>query len=140
MAATGRIGPGTDEEGNQVYSFNVVFACGSFDQDGRIRSMKVDQLEVLSSQFSGFPTGKDGEEGYLEQVSSWVTKGMKGEEYRLNSGTWREQMNIYEQQMIGKTANEVRAWHAENFSAETGKPTEAISGATMSLTGTYGNG
>ena len=34
MASTGRVGPGKDSEGNQVYSFNVVFACGEFEEDG----------------------------------------------------------------------------------------------------------
>ena len=36
MAATGRVGPGKDDEDGQVYSFNVVFAHGTFDEDGRI--------------------------------------------------------------------------------------------------------
>lgn len=42
MAATGRVGPGKDDEDGQVYSFNVVFAHGTFDEDGRIVSMAVD--------------------------------------------------------------------------------------------------
>ena len=68
MAATGRVGPGKDDEDGQVYSFNVVFAHGTFDEDGRIVSMAVDQLEVATPnysgasmpQFSGFP----GQGGY----------------------------------------------------------------------------
>ena len=39
MASTGRVGPGKDADGNQVYSFNVVFAAGDFDEDGVIRAM-----------------------------------------------------------------------------------------------------
>ena len=49
MAATGRVGPGKDDEDGQVYSFNVVFAHGTFAEDGRIVSMAVDQLEVAAA-------------------------------------------------------------------------------------------
>ena len=36
MSATGRVGPGTDDAGNPVYSFNVVFCSAAFEEDGRI--------------------------------------------------------------------------------------------------------
>ena len=36
MSAVGRLGPGTDSEGNQVYSFNVAFCSASFDKEGRV--------------------------------------------------------------------------------------------------------
>lgn len=49
----GRVGPGKDDEDGQVYSFNVVFAHGTFDEDGRIVSMAVDQLEVATPNYSG---------------------------------------------------------------------------------------
>lgn len=155
MAATGRIGPGTDESGEPVYSFNVVFACGSFDQEGRIASLKVDQLEVLSSQYSGFPASADGQEDYLRQVSGWMSKGAKGDDYMLGSGSWRQQMNAYEEMMTGMTIDEVNAWFSANFSQETGKPltadsaegttdgqsarADAITGATMSLRDEHGD-
>lgn len=119
MAATGRVGPGKDDEGNQVYSVNVVFACGEFGQDGAIRGIKVDQLELVSpnlgggSMFSGFPQSADGEEDFLNEVASWQTKTMLGSDYMLQSGSWREQMDAYEQAMIGKTVEEVKAWYAD---------------------------
>ncbi len=118
MASTGRVGPGKDSEGNQVYSFNVVFASGEFDEDGTIRAIKVDQLEVVSpnlgagSAFSGFPENAEGEEAFLQEVASWQTKGAMGNNYMLQSGSWREQMDAYERMMVGMTVQEVRDWYA----------------------------
>ena len=173
MASTGRIGPGKAEDGSQVYSFNVVFAAGQFEEDGTIRRMQVDQLEVVTpnlgggSAFSGFPAGKDGEEAFLREVASWETKGAMGEAYMLTSGSWREQMDAYEQAMIGKTVEEVKAWYAgrNGGSADGSAATDetrstdaadagaaqpmndmadvpaadAASSATMSLQGEYGD-
>ncbi len=142
MASTGRLGPGTAEDGTPVYSFNVVFASADFDQDGRILALDVDQLEVLSSQFTGFPEEAEGEQDFLAQVSQWTTKGAKGESYMLGSGSWRQQMDAYEQAMTGMTIDEVNAWFSVNFSTETGKPVDnadAVSGATMSLRDEHGD-
>ncbi len=164
MAATGRVGPGTDSDGRQVYSFNVVFAAGSFDADGRIRSMKVDQLEVSSPNlgegstvFSGFPADKDGEDAFMSEIASWKTKGAKGDAYILSGGSWREQMNAYEQQFVGKTVDEVQSWFERYFDPDTGRPlssgerydalsdedkkavADITSGATISLRDVHGD-
>ena len=178
VASTGRVGPGKDSEGNQVYSVNVVFACGQFEEDGTIRSMKVDQLEIVSPNlgggyaFSGFPTEAAGEEAFLTEISAWKTKGAQGEDYMLQSGSWREQMDAYESMMVGKTVAEVKEWYAaRNSSASTpasetevtdaadggvaqpaadlgadagrtgtsAAQNDAVSGATMSLQGEYGD-
>lgn len=142
MASTGRLGPGTAEDGSPVYSFNVVFASADFDQEGRILALDVDQLEVLSSQFTGFPEEKEAEADFLSQVSQWSTKGAKGEGYMLGSGSWRQQMDAYEQMMTGMTMDEVNAWFERNFSTETGKPVDnadAVTGATMSLRDEHGD-
>lgn len=148
MAATGRKGPGTDDDGNPMHSFNVVFAHGSFDEKGRILSMKVDQLEVLSSQFSGFPQGTNSTDDFMSEVSAWTTKRAKGDAYMLDSGSWRNQMEAYERHMTGMTMEEVNAWFKRSFDHETGKPmagkndaseSDAISGATMSLRDEHGD-
>jgi len=147
MAATGRVGPGEDDQGNQVYSFNVVFAAGQFDSEGRVLSMQVDQLEVATPNydgtsmphFSGFPgqggyalwddaqgkvsgTTGDTEEDFLAEVSSWTSKRARGEAYALGHGTWRSQMDAYQAMMEGKTIEEIEAWFAKYFSPATGKP------------------
>ena len=142
MASTGRLGPGTAEDGSPVYSFNVVFACADFDEAGRIMALDVDQLEVLSTQFSGFPEEAEGESDFLTQVAQWTTKGAKGEGYMLGSGSWRQQMDAYQEMMIGMTVAEVNAWYGANFSQETGKPvdnSDAVSGATMALRDEHGD-
>lgn len=169
MAATGRVGPGRDGEGNQVYSFNVVFASGEFEEDGVIRSIKVDQLEVTTpnlgggSAFSGFPASADGEDAFLNEIAAWQTKGTMGDNYMLQSGSWREQMDAYEHMMVGKTVQEVKDWYAARSSASaqtseteattaddagTAQPmndtadvptTDAASSATMSLQSEYGD-
>ena len=163
MAATGRVGPGKDSEGKQVYSFNVVFASGLFDAEGRILHMAVDQLEVVSPNlgggnlFSGFPQNTDAEAAMMTEISSWATKRALGEEYALTSGPWRDQMDAYAAMMKGKTVQEVLDWYSAVFDPDTGRPlqegekydaltdgqkklaAEVVSSATMSLQGEYGN-
>lgn len=147
MVANGRIGPGTDDTGAQVYSFNVVFAHGMFDGSGKVLDLSVDQLEVATPNydgasmphFSGFPgqggyalwddaqgkvSGKteDTDEAFLEEVSAWTSKRQRGDEYKLNTGTWQQQMDVYEQLFIGKTVDEIEAWFNKFCSEENGRP------------------
>ena len=147
MAATGRVGPGTDDQDNPVYSFNVVFAHGIFDAEGRVLRMDVDQLEVATPnydgasmpQFSGFPgqggyalwddaaggvtgTTADTEDNFLAEVSSWVTKRDRGEAYTLGTGTWASQMDAYQQMFVGKTVDEIEDWFGRYFSGANGRP------------------
>ena len=131
MVATGRIGPGTDDTGAQVYSFNVVFAHGTFDQSGKVLSLNIDQLEVATPnydgasmpRFSGFPgQGEVTNDAFLEEVASWTTKRQRGDDYKLTTGTWEEQMNVYQQLFTGKTVDEIEAWYAKFCSDETGRP------------------
>ncbi len=142
MASTGRLGPGTAEDGSPAYSFNVVIASADFDAEGRILALDVDQLEVLSTQFTGFPEETEGEADFLTQVSQWTTKGMQGDAYMLGSGSWRQQMDAYQQMMTGMTIEEINAWFQANFSSDTGKPLEnmdTVTGATMSLRDEHGD-
>ena len=152
MASTGRVGPGKDADGNQVYSFNVVFAAGEFEENGVIRSIQVDQLEVVTpnlgagSAFSGFPGSVGEEDAFLNEISAWQTKGMMGENYRLTSGTWREQMDEYQRLMVGKTVEEVKQWAStrNNAAVQSGEAAataqpEANTSATMSLQSEYGD-
>lgn len=129
MAANGRLGPGTDSDGNPVYSFNVVFAQADFDQAGRVQSLNIDQLEVLTpngggqASFSGFPGQGDAtEDSFRQQVEGWVTKGQLGEGYKLPSGSWRQQVDAYERLFTGMTVEEIEGWVSRFCSQETGKP------------------
>lgn len=131
MVATGRVGPGTDDTGAQVYSFNVVFAHGTFDQSGKVQSLNIDQLEVATPNydgasmphFSGFPgQGEVSDDAFLEEVASWTTKRQRGDDYKLTTGTWEEQMDVYQQLFTGKTVDEIEAWCAKFCSDETGRP------------------
>lgn len=158
MAATGRVGPGTDDQDNPVYSFNVVFAHGIFDAEGRVLRMDVDQLEVATPnydgasmpQFSGFPgqggyalwddaaggvTGmtSDTADNFLEEVSAWVTKRDRGEDYKLGTGTWASQMDAYQQMFVGKTVNEIEDWFGKYFSGANGRPLKEESTAEGDL-------
>ena len=147
MAATGRMmqaGEGT------IPGFNAVFAAARFDGEGRILSLAIDQLEVFSpeigegaSVFSGFPDGDMTEADFMAEVSAWTTKGAQGESYSLPGGSWRKQMDAYEAMMTGMTVEEVKAWYARSFDQETGRPlaeaADAVTGATISLRGEYGD-
>ena len=189
MAATGRVGPGKDDQENPVYSFNVVFAHGIFDAEGRVLKMDVDQLEVATPnydgasmpQFSGFPgqggyalwddaegkvngTTSDTEDNFLAEVSAWVTKRDRGEDYKLGTGTWASQMDAYQAMFVGKTVDEIEDWFGKYFSGANGRPlkedssaegdleqyeglaetdkqalTDITSGATMSLRDAHGD-
>ena len=133
MCATGRLGPGKDAEGNQVYSFNVVFAHGLFDGEGRVLALGVDQLEVSSpnlegetaSRFTGWP--EEDSEAFMQEISAWQSKGALGDRYRLKSGTWREEMDAYQRLFTGKTVDEIEAWYNKFCSEETGRPLMAES-------------
>ena len=152
MAATGRVGPGTDDTGAQVYSFNVVFAHGVFDASGKVLSLDVDQLEVATPNydgasmphFSGFPgqggyplwddaagktSGKteDTDESFLQEVSGWQSKRQRGDAYKLTTGTWQEQMDVYQQLFTGMTVDEIEAWFNKYCSDETGRPLKSDS-------------
>ena len=147
MAATGRVGPGTDDQENPVYSFNVVFAHGIFDAEGRVLRMDVDQLEVATPnydgasmpQFSGFPgqggyalwddaagkvngTTSDTEDNFLAEVSAWTTKRDRGQDYKLGTGTWASQMDAYQAMFVGKTVDEIESWFGQYFSGTNGRP------------------
>ncbi len=137
MASTGRVGPGKDSEGKQVYSVNIVFACGEFENDGTIRAVKVDQLEIVTpnlgggNAFNGFPQGSDGEADFLNEVTTWETKTMLGDEYSLASGPWRDQMDAYEQAMVGMTVDEVKDWYANRKSGNAGSSGTATRSETQ---------
>lgn len=154
LCATGRIGPGKDVDGGQVYSINIVAAGAVFDADGRIRSLSLDQLEAATPNdddpnmphFSGLPgqggyaeyddkTGRmagrtgDSDEDFLAEVAGWTTKGMRGDSYMLASGSWRAQADAYERLFTGMTVDEIDAWFADYCSGETGRPLRADSGS-----------
>ena len=186
---TPRVGPGKDSTDTQIYSINQVFADVLFDEDGKILSIYIDQLETATPNydgegmphFSGFPGQSynndenhdetvDGtlevtEESFIEEVSSWVTKTERGDSYKMGTGTWRSQMDKYQELFVGKTVDEIEEWVTKYCSDINGRPlkitdnskdedkakydalsdedkevlTDVVSGATMSLNDSHGN-
>lgn len=187
VASSGRIGPGKDDQDVQVYSFNEVIAYVLFDDDGRIVDLEIDQLEVATPNYdgehmphlTGFPgqsynadenhdekvddVWTQDDDTFLAQVESWLTKRERGDTYKLGSGTWTDEMDIFESFFTGKTTAEIDQWYAESCSDLNGRPLngssqkdediakrdkltdaqkaelDAISGATMSLNDSHGN-
>ncbi|MGN0371454.1 MAG: FMN-binding protein [Enterocloster sp.] len=187
FCSSGRLGPGKDDQGTGVYSLNEVVAYVLFDGEGKILDLEVDQLEVATPNYDGeyMPklTGFPGQsynadedhdekvdavlvqddESYLAQVASWKTKRERGTTYKLNSGTWTDEMDLFEEKFKGMTVEEVKQWYADYCSDLNGKPLhgtsdkeedirkyetlseeqkaelDAISGATMSLNDAHGN-
>ncbi len=185
--STGRLGPGKDDQGVGVYSFNEAVAYVLFDDDGRILDLEVDQLEIATPNydgeampdFTGFPgqsynadadhdekvdaVWEQTEDEFLAQVDAWKTKRERGSTYKLNSGTWEDEMDIFEETFKGMTMEEVEAWYAAYCSDVNGRPLhgtseqeedirkyealsdeekaqlDGISGATMSLNDAHGN-
>ena len=187
FVSNGRLGPGKDDQGVGVYSFNEAVAYVVFDDAGRIVDLEVDELEVASPNydgeympnFTGFPgqsynadTNHDEvvdavleqtEDTFLSDVETWKTKRERGETYKLNSGTWEDEMDIFEEFFKGKTVEEIEQWYAESCSDLNGRPLfgtsekdedvakyeamtdeaksqlDTIAGATMSLNDAHGN-
>ena len=185
--SNGRLGPGKDDTDTGVYSFNEVVAYVLFDEEGRILDLEVDQLEVATPNYDGehMPhlTGFPGqsynadedhdekvdavleqtEDTFLAEVDGWATKRERGSTYKLGSGTWEEEMDVFEETFKGMTIEEVKQWYADNCSDLNGKPLhgtsdkeedikkyealsdeakaglDAISSATMSLNDAHGN-
>lgn len=182
-----RLGPGKDEEGNPVYSFNITAAGTAVDAEGKIVETTVDILEIITpnhdgehdNRFTGWVGSEyaadldaDGssettlvqtEETFIEQISSYQTKRALGDNYKMNSGTWTQEMNIYETWFQGQTAAEIQDKYALYFSDLNGRPLNAnvskdediakraklndaqlaeidtMAGATMSITDAHGN-
>lgn len=147
MSALGRVGPGADDAGDPVYSFNVVLCSAAFAPDGRIQQVLFDQLEVATPNydgsgmphFSGFPgqggyalwddaQGKtsgrteDTEEAFLAEVEGWRTKRQRGDGYKLGRGTWSQEMDAFQRLFTGKTVDEVKDWFARYCSEVNGRP------------------
>ena len=185
--SNGRLGPGSDDQGTGVYSFNEVVAYVLFDNEGTILDLEVDQLEVATPNYdgesmpglTGFPgqsynadTDHDAvvdtvleqtEDSFLADVESWQTKRERGSSYKLNSGTWTDEMDIFEEYFKGMTGDQLQDWYSKYCSDVNGRPLfgtseneediakyealsdedkaglDAISGATMSLNDSHGN-
>ena len=84
LASNGRVGPGKDDQEVQVYSFNTLVVSALFDAEGRIVSLKLDEMEVATPnydgadmpQFSGFPgqggyNNDENHDGKVEQDSRY---------------------------------------------------------------------
>ena len=170
-----------------VYSFNTQAVGACYDDEGRIVSLYTDVMEVATPNYDGesMPhlTGFPGqsynadedhdavvdtvleqtEDSFLAQVESWQTKRERGDSYKLNSGTWEDEMDIFENFFAGMTTEEVSAWYNAYCSDVNGKPLfgtseneqdiakyngfseeeksgmDAVSGATMSLRDAHGD-
>ena len=137
IATSGRIGPGKDDTGTQVYEFNEVYAAVVFDAEGRILSIRLDQLEVTSPNydgdymphFAGWPgqtynydedhdavaesTFTYDDDSFLAAVESWQTKRERGDTYKMNSGSWVTEADKFEEIFVGMTADELLEWVAK---------------------------
>jgi hypothetical protein len=147
LNTSGRLGPGKDNLGTQVYSINEVFAALLFDKDGKVLDAHIDQLEIASPNydgpsmphFSGYPGSEpynsdldhDGkvdesapeitEESFSEEITTWATKRERGDGYRLGTGTWSSQMDAFEEFFVGKTVEEIEDWF-NKYTASNGRP------------------
>jgi len=185
---TPRLGPGADDQGVPCYSFNIVVAGIAFDADGKIVDMLGDVLEIITPNhdgaddniFTGWPgqsynadvnadavvdeVWTQTEETFMEQINGYVTKRALGDKYRMNAGTWVQEMQGFENFFVGKAIEEIEAWYAKACSDRNGRPlkdgstneqdaakynlltdeekavlADVTTSATMSLTDPHGN-
>ncbi len=141
----GRVGPGSDETGTSVYSFNETFVYATFDSEDRIVSLNTNVYEIMTpnydgtdkSVFIGWPgtsyndeTGtlvESTEENMKENANNWTTKNEKGDSYVMGAGSWEAQMDAFEELFIGMTAAEVQEWYDTYTSDVNGRPLKADS-------------
>lgn len=145
-----RNGPGSDSEGVPVYSFTIVMADVSFDQDGKILGAYLDAYEVSTPNydgasmphFSGWPdkqgynvtdhntekvsgVSTNTKESAAAEVNAWKTKRQRGDSYGMNAANeWYKQMDFYQKFFVGKTVADLEAWFAKNTTAA-GRPIKA---------------
>ncbi|WFA08858.1 FMN-binding protein [Tissierella sp. Yu-01] len=141
-----RTGPGADDKDTPVWSINQIFANTLFDEEGRIISIYVDQLEIATPNydgdgmphFTGWPGQSynndenhdakvDGqitatEESFIAEMEGWLTKRERGDAYRMGAGTWYQQMDKFQEIFVGKTVEEVEEWFAKYTSDLNGRP------------------
>ncbi len=186
VVVTPRLGPGKDDQDVPVYSFNVVVAGTLLDEEGRIAAAKEDILEIITpnhdgaedNAFAGWPgmsynEDADGDgkvDGVTEQTAetfaatlpTFRTKRDLGDLYKMNSGTWTQEMDIYEAFFAGKTAEELTTFFERQTAAngrviregataeadlakwnaltdEEKANVDALAGATMSLSDAHGD-
>ncbi|MBR6028994.1 MAG: FMN-binding protein [Clostridia bacterium] len=187
IVVTPRLGPGSDDQEVPVYSFNVVIAYVVSDAEGRIVDAETDILEIITPNHDGaednalagwpgasYNEDSDGDgkvDGVMEQtpenftagLPAWKTKRMLGSAYKMNSGTWEQEMDIFEAFFRGKTAEELQGFFARACSDRNGRPVrenssneddlakwnalsdedkagvDALTGATMSLSDAHGD-
>ena len=187
IVVTPRLGPGKDDQDVPVYSFNVVVAGGLFDAEGRIAAAREDILEIITPNhdgaednvFVGWPgqsynSDDDGDgkvdgvkeqtsETFTETLPAFRTKRDLGNAYKMNSGTWTDEMNVFEAFFAGKTTEELQAFFAAQCSDSNGRviratatkeedlakwnalteeqqaAVDALTGATMSLSDAHGD-
>lgn len=187
VASSGQVGPGKDDQGVQVYSFNTPVVGACFDAKGKIVAIFSDMMEIATPNydgefmphFTGFPgqsynadanhdekvdeVWTQDDDTFLAQVENWRTKRERGDTYKLSSGTWSAEMDIFEGFFTDKTTAEIDKWYTESCSDLNGRPLrststkaediaklekltdaqkadlDAISGATMSLNDPHGN-
>ncbi len=183
-----RLGPGADDQGVPCYSFNLSVSGVCYDADGKIVDMRTDVLEIITPNhdgaddnvFTGWPgqsynadvdadavvdeVWTQTEDSFVAQVNAFTTKRALGDKYRMNAGTWNEEMLGFENFFVGKTVEEIEAWYAKSCSDRNGRPlkdgstneqdaakyallsdeekavlADVTSSATMSLTDPHGN-
>ncbi|MBR4847599.1 MAG: FMN-binding protein [Phascolarctobacterium sp.] len=146
IQSDGRLGPGSDDTGVPVYSFNQVYATAVFDAEGRIMSLRLDQLEVATPNydgegmphFAGWPGQEynydenhdevvDGtlvydDDAFLEAIAGWQTKRERGDGYKMNSGSWSSEADKFEEIFVGMTVEEVNEWFVKYCSDKNGRP------------------
>ena len=106
---------------------------------------------------------EQSEDSFIEQISSYKTKRALGSNYKMNSGTWTQEMDIYEKFFAGKTTSEIETLVKDLFSDLNGRPLngnstkdddikkaeglsddqkaviDSLAGATMSVNDAHGN-
>ena len=140
ILTNGRVRKAREEGKPTVYNINDVLVSVIFDKDGKILYSWADIVEVTSPSgaghtpvFPGWPAqgglvdaeGKEmavTEEDFQGAFETWISKRDMGEVYKMNSGTWTQEMDAYQKLFTGMTVQEVEDWFGKYTSDRNGRP------------------
>ena len=143
VLSSGRVRKAREEGKPTTYNINQVLVSAVFDKDGKVLYNWADMIEVTSPNgaghtpvFSGWP-GQGGlkdvdgneltvtNESFQAEFATWETKRDRGDGYKMNTGTWVQEMDAYQNLFNGKTVAEIEDWYKKYTSDVNGRPLTA---------------
>lgn len=134
---TGVTAPGVDEEGNKVngtFQAYVNYACTTQNAKGEITSVLIDSIQAYPTWDETGILNTDADQDLRSKYTKQGDYGMQ-KASSLEKGEWHQQIDVFKQFILGKTADEVTAIAVHESGDNAGKPNddELLTGCTMKI-------